>query len=80
MAVNFPLVLPGRPSRHGGPGYTIGSNAGVNESGLKSHIPSKYQMRGQGAQIVMTPFARQGNDKQRLANELAFEIKRARLE
>ena len=47
------------------------------ESGIKNHTPSKNQMSNQGAQRVMTTFARQGHDRQ---NELAFEIKRVRLE
>ena len=49
------------------------------ESGIKNHYPSKNQMSNQGAQRVITTFARQGHDRRRLKNELAFEIKRVRV-
>ena len=76
--------LPGPPSGHGDPRYTLSSNAGVEhinhmESGIKNHTPSKNQMSNQGAQRVITTFARQGHDRQRLKNELVFEIKRVRV-
>ena len=49
------------------------------DSGIKNHYPLKNQMSNQGAQRVITTFARQKHDRQRLKNELAFEIKRVRV-
>ena len=61
-AVPVPPVLPGSPSGHADSGYTLGSNAGVEHD---NHMESD-----------ITNFAKEGLDRQRLENELAFEIKK----